>query len=57
MRKQRKQVIKGQKQIVSCIYESESKHMKGWKFNGITLDKIKVFCHRNGLDKKNIKKL
>ena len=33
-------------------YESYSRHMKGWKFNGITLDEIKVFCHSNGLDKK-----
>lgn len=29
----------------------DTNHTRGWKFNGITLDEIKTFCHTNGLDK------
>ena len=37
----------------SYVYnDDETNHLKGWKFNGITVDEIKIFCHNNGLDKK-----
>ena len=28
----------------------DTDHKRGWKFNGITLDKTKIFCLTNGLD-------
>ena len=35
----------------------DTDHKKGWKFNGILLDKIKVFCltNRIELDKQKLK--
>ena len=33
-------------------YDDETNHLKGWKFNGITVDEIKIFCYNNGLNKK-----